>query len=430
MLYSSTYRYVLTFAVALTGPAWALHDQPAPSGPPLTLHEAALLATQDQPALRARRAAVEAAAQDSIAAAQLPDPKLSAGLTDLTLSGPDRFTFTEESNTQVMLSVMQELPRARKRELLGERGAREAQTARAALALKQAELQRDAQLAWLEVYMPEAQKRLAEAQARELESELAALDIAYRAGRARQADVLAGRVDLQLLRDRIAGYSQMSAHSRNVLARWIGQPAWRALPEALPARSPPLPLAQLLERLHQHPQFTVLREESALAQTDIALAEQAYRPDWSVGVGYGLRPRFPDYLSLQVGMDLPYFTAKRQDRRLAASRSRLEQADALIEDLRRELEAQLRFNVHDWRQLQQRIAGFDRDILPQALARTESARLAYQSGSGDFNSVLLARRAVLDVRMQRLDLELDQARHQVQLHYLAPPLADVAAGEG
>ena len=49
----------------------------------------------------------------------------------------------------------------------------------------------------------------------------------------------------------------------------------------------------------------------------------------------------------------------------------------------------------------------------------EAATAAYGAGSGALVSLLDARRSLLDIRVQRLELQLDAARHQVQLQYYA-----------
>ncbi len=402
---------------------WALHDEPVPQGATLTMEETGRLAIEITPSLRAQAASIRAAAEDAVAAGQLPDPKLTADVSDLTLTGRDAFTLQDESDTQFMFGVEQDVPRAGKRKLQTQRGEREAALARTALDAQRLQVRRMARLAWLDVYMPLVQQRLLDAQIIEAENELSAQDIAYRAGRARQADLLAARVELELLRDRQRNYLQMQAHGRNQLTRWIADAAWRPLPEQLPAWPAPAAFAALRKRLAAHPQLALLGWETEVAETDIALARQSYKPDWTVGLSYGYRPAFADYVGLQFGMDLPFFTKKRQDRRLAASQARLESAQASRDDLLRELEAQLRFNEHDWRQLQSRQQLYVSDILPQAEARIEAARSAYAAGAGDFNSILTARRALLEVRMQQLDLQLDAARHRIELDYLAPVAA-------
>src|SRR2546426_894688 len=67
---------------------------PARSGEPgvaLELPEAQALALTRQPLLEAQAAAVQSARESAVAAAQLPDPKLAVGVTDLPIDGPDRY---------------------------------------------------------------------------------------------------------------------------------------------------------------------------------------------------------------------------------------------------------------------------------------------------------------------------------------------------
>ena len=91
------------------------------------------------------------------------------------------------------VGVMQEFPRAEKRRLLGARGQHEAGVADQKLNASRLEVRRDAGLAWLEVWQPERAAELARASVRESELQLQATQIAYTAGTASQADVLAAR---------------------------------------------------------------------------------------------------------------------------------------------------------------------------------------------------------------------------------------------
>ena len=59
----------------------------------------------------------------------------------------------------------------------------------------------------------------------------------------------------------------------------------------------------------------------------------------------------------------------------------------------------------------------DASIIPDAERRVETARSAYQAGRGSFDTVLLARRGLLDVQLQRLALAVESARAQVRLDY-------------
>ncbi|GAC1628461.1 MAG: TolC family protein [Nevskia sp.] len=387
-------------------------------GPPLSLADTRRLALERQPSLLAQAAAVEAARASAVAAAQLPDPKLKGGVSDLTITGRDIGTLTRESDTQFNIGIAQDFPRGDKLKLRGRRAQAEAELADRQLQLQRLALERDIGLAWIEVWKPQRALALARAAEREAALQLDNAKIAYANGKTAQADVRTASVTLALMRDDIAKLEQDTAHARSLLSRWIGEAAYRPLPEQLPAWPEPAPLAELLVSLRQHPHVGIAARQVDVAEASVALAKQAYKPDWSVELGYALRPNYADYVNLQVGIDLPVFTANRQDRELAARRAELERAEQLKEDDYREHAAEARLNYGDWTLLAGRLARFDDSILPEAQARIDAARLAWSSGSGTLAAVLDARRAALDARLRRLDLESDRAKHAIALRYL------------
>jgi outer membrane protein, heavy metal efflux system len=393
-------------------------DAPATAAP-LTLPLAVSLALEDQPLLKAQDAQLRAAREAVVYAAQLPDPQLSFGVQDLPVNGDDAFSLRRDSDTQLMLGVSQALPRAAKRRLMGERAAAQARAETEMLGQTAQEIRRDVALAWLDVFRPERAQALVRAVEREADAQAQAADIAYRAGRITQADLIAARVDLDLAREEADDWAQQAAHARNALSRWIGPAATRPLPERLPELPAPEPYETVVERLQRHPHLAAAARGVEVAQAEVRLAQQGYRPDWSVDLGYGYRPDFSEMVMLKFGMDLPIFTGKRQDRVLAARVAELERAQSLRDDALRQHLAELRLNHADWRLLQGRLARFDRDILPQAEHRIAAARLAFESGRSELIEVLRARRALLEIRLQRLELEVDQARHLVQLQYLS-----------
>lgn len=386
------------------------------AGEPLTLDQAVHAALARQPQIEAQQAAIREAREAAVADAQLPDPRLSFGISDLTVTGADAYTLRRESDTQIVAGISQEFPRGDTRRLRGERGERIAELRSAELDRLRREIERETTLAWIDVWKPERARELAEAAAREAALQSQAVEIAYRAGKATQAEWLAARVALEALNDQVAASEQTAAHARNQLSRWIGEDAFRPLSADL-SQHPPKPLGDLLTQLSNHPHLNAVAQQVAVARSEVALAEQDYKPGWNVEVDYGYRPEFSDYATVKVGMDLPFFTGNRQDRQLAAKLAELDRVQALAADNLRMHRADLRLNFQDWTLLKQRIERYDQTILPQAQTRIEAAQLGWQSGAGTLAQVLDARRAALDLRLQRLDLQADNARHLAQLHY-------------
>jgi outer membrane protein, heavy metal efflux system len=384
---------------------------------PLGINDARELALKEQPLLSSQEAEIIAAQESAVAAGQLPDPKLNAALRDYPVTGSDALSIRRDNFTMFTVGVMQEFPREEKRKLLSNREMLAAGKASQELDLTRRTIARDAALAWLDVYYPEQAKVLIRELEREAEVQIESAEIGYRAGRKNQADVLAEQVTLALLKDREAEFSKQSARARAGLSRWIGAAASRPIEEKLPAQTP-LSLDALLTLVESHPHLNTLDKQTGIAQNEVALARQAYKPDWNLEVYYAARPEFSNFVGVQVGIDLPVFPKNRQDRALASKLAQLDKTRSLKDDALRSHKADAARYYAEWQSASDRLSVFfDQDILPTARARIEAALAAYQSGKADLASVLEARRAELDLRLQQLALMVDKARALTQLQY-------------
>ena len=110
----------------------------------------------------------------------------------------------------------------------------------------------------------------------------------------------------------------------------------------------------------------------------------------------------------------------RQNRELAAKLALTERAKAQQEDMVRTHIAEIRAMLNDWENGRERIARYERELIPLAKDRTQAALAAYRGAKGDLNTVLAARRNEIEVRTQTLQLEMDTARIWAQLEFLVP----------
>jgi cobalt-zinc-cadmium efflux system outer membrane protein len=404
-------RFRDLFFVYLT--AWLIPAHAAPLG----INDARELALKEQPLLESQQAQITASQESAVAAAQLPDPQLMAGLKDYPVTGSDAFSVRRDNFTMLTIGVAQEFPREEKRRLRGEREMLGSGKAALELDVMRRTIARDAALAWLDVYYPEQAQALIRELEREAQLQIESAEIAYRAGRKTQADVLAEQVTLALLKEKEADFAKQSTRARAGLSRWIGPEASRPIEEKLPDEPPPT-LEALLTLAESHPHLNTLDKQTEVAQTEVALARQAYKPDWNLEVYYAARPEFSDFVGVQVGIDLPVFPKNRQDRTLASKLAELEKARSLKEDALRILKADAARYYAEWQSASDRLSTFfAQDILPTARERIDAATAAYQSGKADLASVLEARRAELDLQLQRLALMVDKARALTQLQY-------------
>jgi outer membrane protein TolC len=408
--------------------AGSLMDAPsAETAAPLTMDEAARLATVDQPLLTGRQAKIQAEDQQAIAASQLPDPQLAGGLEDLPIDTSEAFSTRRDNFTEFKIGLSQDFPRAAKRRLQGARKQLDADADREALDNEQRIVRRDASLAWLDVYEAEQSLKLAQRLVSESALQVQSLEKDYSAGKVSQADWLASKVDAGVVADKAHDWLHHVLRARAGLTRWIGDAAQRPIAESLSIPGVLSPLPGLMAGADHHPVIGNLDKQIEASATEVALARQSYKPDYSVEVYYAYRRDYSDFVGVQFKVGLPYFTKNRQDRELAAALAQSHASEDRKRDLLRELHAQVNQDYVDRRHYEERVADFDASIIPDAARRVETARNAYQAGRGSFDALLLARRMLLDVQLQRLSLAVESTRAQVRLDYWSA--AQTPAGE-
>lgn len=431
-------RSALMGLLCLTGTPWAAETptsplalvpagQASPSGPqpaPLTLDQAIRLAMYAQPQLARLSARIHEANESALAEGELPDPRLVLGLTNLPV---DNFSFTQEDMTQAMISVSQMIPGGNKRQIASQRMRIEAGRMEAELEAARRRIARDTAQAWLNLYYPGQALALLERIDQEYKRELDWATVALATGGMSQADTLALRMARAYLQDQIADMRREEARARAELNRWTGANGDTIRTEGplptTPAGNGPGPQ----RNLDAHPELALMYQGMALARSEASLAREAYKPDWSVDVGYGVRGGGrADMVSVQVGVELPVFTKNRQDRRLSAKLAAVDGVESELEDRRRELAAGHATAQADWLAADQRVAHFEQALLPLAQRRVESAFAAYRTGKGAFSTVLEARRAELEARMQLLGQQVARARAAIDLRYY---LADGTHGD-
>lgn len=394
---------------------------PAQGAYALTLDEALRVAQDRSPQLSAQDAAANASHQMAVAAGQRPDPILKAGINNMPVDGPDRFSLTRDFMTMRSVGVMQELTRGSK---LAARSAvfeREAEVAQATRELALANLQRDTAIAWLDRYFQERMREVLVSQREEAKLQIEAADAAYRGGRGAQGDVFAARSAVAMIEDRIAQTERQIATASTQLARWIGTAANDPM-------SPPPSLDQVrfrpedLESLvAHHPEIAALAKREAMAQAEVDVARADKKPDVTVELMYSQRgPAYSNMASINFSIPLQWDQMDRQDRGVAAKLATLEQRRAEREDAARMHVAEDLAMWQEWRSNRERLVRYDQTLVPLATERTKASIASYRGASTSLATVLEARRSEIDIRMERLRLEMDSARLWAQLNYLVP----------
>ena len=417
----------LTLALCSTAIVTGAYAQPV-----LTFDQALRLAQDRSRQLVAQDYAAASAREMAVAAAQLPDPTLTAGINNLPINGADKFSLTRDFMTMRSVGVMQEFTRDDKRQARAARFEREAEVAQAGRTQMLANLQRDTALAWLDRYYQERIREVLTAQRDEARLQVEAADAAYRGARGSQADVFAARTAVAQIEDRIAQADLQIATAKSRLARWIGDSA------SLPLGSAPAMDAATVEStgvevhvLH-HPQIDLLLKQEQVARAEVDVAQANKRADWSAELMYSQRgPAYSNMISINFSIPLQLDRKNRQDRELAAKLALIDQLQAQRDEVTREHVADVRTWLQQWRSSRDRLARYDSSLLPLAAERARAAAAAYRGGSAPLATVLEARRMEIDIRLERVRLEMENAGAWAQLEYLIPQtgLGSLAKGE-
>ncbi|WP_426175314.1 TolC family protein [Massilia sp. TWR1-2-2] len=418
-------RVVLRFVarivpVTLLG-AFALSHNAFATDLPLTLAQARHLAIERSRQLAGQDHAVAAARDMAVAAGQLPDPVLKAGVDNLPVTRTDRFSLTNDFMTMRRVGVMQEITRIDKRRLRGERFEREAEKSLAEKDVAAAAIERDTALAWLDRYYAEAMAAVFVEQGAQAQLEMQAAEGAYRSGRGMQADLYVARSALASFDDRASELQLRVRNAKAMLARWVGPAA------ALPLAGKPsvdtigIDAANLEAQFAHHPQIAVLAKQEEIAQTEARLAQANKKADWSVEVAFQQRgPAYANMISVGVAIPLQWDQKHRQDRELSSKLSLVEQARAEREETLRAHVAETRTMINEWESKRERSARYGRELIPFAQQRTSAVLTAYRGGKASLPEVLAARRGEIDVRLQALQLDAETARLWAQLNFLFP----------
>ncbi len=382
----------------------------------LSFDEALALAQQQAPSLQAEAAKLQAARSDAVPAGELPDPKLLLGVQSVPIEGNDRWSLDRDGMTMSMVGLMQDVPNRDKRRARVEVANAGIQRAAAERAVEALNVRQATAQAWIASHAIE--RKLATFDALYAENRLLSETVRARiaGGRGQAADSVLPRQEAALLDERADELHRQRRQARAALARWIGEAASEPLEGSVPHWSLDAPALQ--RELHQHPQLQAYTPMTQQAQARIREATAEKKPDWSWEVDYLRRGQeFGDMVNLQVSFDLPLFTSTRQNPRIAARHAELNQLEAEREALERQFAEQLDNELAELERLQRALTRTREVLLPLARERSELSLADYRAGRGELETLLAARRELIETRLKEIDLEGQQAIAASRLYF-------------
>ncbi|MGI9288740.1 MAG: TolC family protein [Pseudomonadales bacterium] len=400
----------------------------------LTLAKAEQLALANEPGISNIRQQALALRDIAVADGQLPDPELQIGGLNLPT---DTFDLDQEPMTQIRVAMKQEFPAGGTLAMRKERTLFVAEGMDFKAQERRLAVLRELRTSWYEaVYWQDATDIYAKD--RGLFAQL--LDTTrslYRVGRKGQQDVIRAELEISQLNDRLLQTKIQRDIQHNAIARWVGPaalasdftPRWATLETRSLVGRDHHAVAQTLQH---HPLLQSFASQVKASEQSLDLAKESYKPRWALELGYGIRDGDnldrsdrADFLSLVATVQMPLFTAKRQDK-VASARvhQRAASHDAHMEALRTLTRDALSASDR-WRQLSARLALYQEQILPRARLQAGAALAAYQADTSDFAELM---RAYLDEQQFRLQfhrLRAEQQQALSTLHYLLPSATDL-----
>ena len=412
--------------IAGAGPAHGQDSAPVASDSGLQSLVAEALARN--PTVAQRQAAVRAATLRTRPAGSLPDPMLTIGVTDLVLP---HFEFNQSDFTEADVELSQEIPWP------GSLGARSGVMRAAATGARAEEgtVRRD-----LTTTMAVAYYRLGytvtalETLRHQRELLDAAVQLSttrYATGVAPQSDPLQAKLARDRLRseefalesERIAALAAVNALRNrapgdSVPVTWID-------PVALRAGAPPQPPADSLVALAlaTHPRLAARRAAVDAATRTIQVERLGARPDFTLSLRYGYRPRAfnfnpPDFFSAFVGLRLPVWAWRKQNRLADAARADSTGAAAGLRDAELQLTREVAEAAARVQALQQRLALLVDGVLPNARGTVESVLRSYQVGRAEFLTLLSVEDARYRAELEAVAVAADYQAQVVMLRQL------------
>ncbi len=445
---NSVFRKAAIFALHSIFVFTSLSVTAANQLPILSLEMAVKAAQQNDPWMAGNRHAQDSMLSMSIAAATLPDPRMTLGLANIAA---ESFDFRQEGMSQFQIGLSQMFPRGDSLELkqkqlqqLSAQFPYQRQDRLAKIEVIVSQLWFDAYKAQESIKLIENNRALFEQLA-----DVAQASYSSAVGKTRQQDIIRAQLELTRIDDRLTMLQQNKDMALQKLAQWqsdyflqksskVQDYAFRLnnnflLSEALPeikAISPELYLtesnlnqSELFRYFLDHPAIKAVEQQIKASDSEIEIAKQSYKAEWGLSAGYAFRDDDPlgnkraNLFSVGISFDIPLFTANRQDQQVKSAVSKTASVKTEKWLLLRNLISAFESEKVQWLKLSERQDLYQNRLLPQMHDQAEASLTAYTNDDGDFSEVVRARIAELNALIDALNINVDRQKTLVQLNY-------------
>ncbi|MFQ6047202.1 MAG: TolC family protein [Gemmatimonadales bacterium] len=365
----------------------------------------ALRENQDLRAMESRAEAFEARIGP---AGAWDDPQLMMGVMNLPLPS---FDFDGTPMTQAAaVQLRQTIPFPGKLRLRTAAAEAEYATVSAEFADRRFQIATSVRAAYYDLYAVEHSLGITRRHQELLSDFVRVANVRYSVGSGLQQDVLKANVELGRVRERLlqqlarreAAVARLNAlvnrspetpiqasilPSRLVELAFAGTDTSSLKFASASAQASDIPsLSELVElAIEQRPILVAHRTRIERQELLTDLARKNLWPDFMFSIGYGYRGAgLEDFISANVGIQLPIFAGRKQKPLIAAARAAADQAETTYRETVNQITARLADLRARMVTLRAQLVLYRDGIVPQAAAALQSAISAYQVGNVDF----------------------------------------------
>jgi len=394
---------VLLF-LALLSPAATAGDS---TGEREALHVLVQEALERNPELQSFRSTAEAKEQRILPAGSLPDPMLSLAFSNLPV---DDFALDKEPMTSRDIGVTQAFPFPGKRSLKQEVARLEAVQAGDRVESMKNLIRFRVKKDFFLLLENREITRLTEKNKALLGELLAVANSRYAVGKAPQQDLFKAQVEISRLENMLISLRKRKVELLADLNTLRDRPVGTQVDLPSPSVLPEIPHSEeeLLE-IAKESNPDLKREKDAVKQKETALklARKQILPDFQVGAAYKFREdasngtERPDFFSAGVGISLPLWYGRKQDKEVEAAVRDLSSRKSMHQDAWNAVQNRVRDITADITAQKTSLSLFDTALLPQARESVASSLSSYQVGKVEFTSVLLGQIALYQQEIER-----------------------------
>lgn len=399
---------IAAVAIALAMPAAHARAQRVRLPDPLTLEHALQMAEMHRREVDAAEALAVAASERPAIVSAPDDPMIAASV--------DHFPVEQIMGVDWTIMVQQTFPlgdvlgsRARGAHAEARRLSRDAD--RVAL-----DVQAEAAMAFLELYLARALDGILAEQIAVTEQLVAASQARYAAGLGAQTDALRAEAELARLRAERAALAGTIEGAEGMLAAALGLPSRTSMPTlAVPAdgRVPTTRFA-VARALRQRPEVDAMREAIARSEAQVSEMEAMYFPMITIGVGGAYTMAEGAGVMGVVGFTIPIFR-DRLDSGVDEARAMVSMSQAELGAMERMVEGQVASARGQVLAARARRDALVDDVLPRTRQAVDAGLAQYGAGQVPQVTVIESLRALFEIRTDALRAEVEAAMAGVRL---------------